>query len=314
MANNISANKLFYNCASVANRTPITADIFLNDYCNNRCPYCTYARFGERQGEYMKFEDFTRYVRILQGWGVKGFILTGGGEPTISKDFDRITAWLDEQGIDYGINTNFNVLKLIRPRYLKVSLDGWDEDSYEASRGVRRYQQTVENIQKYLEWKEANGVQTSVGVQQVVTSPEQAIKFYEANKHLKVNYFNMRPVESTMHSYYNEHSEAEILRTLEELHEKDSRVTINYKWYSLRDCFSKCYAHFAQVAMNQRGELIYCCHKPYEVIGHIEDEGIREKYATAKTNMSMCDVPCRLTAPNQLMRDMEENGKDVSFI
>lgn len=45
---------------------------------------------------------------------------------------------MESQGIHYGINTNFNRMVRIKPDYLKVSLDGWDEDSYAERRGVRR--------------------------------------------------------------------------------------------------------------------------------------------------------------------------------
>lgn len=311
---NISGNKMVFNCASIANRTPITADIFLNDYCNNKCPYCTYARYGERNGEYMSLEEFKTYVGILRDAGVKGFILTGGGEPTISKDFDKITAWLEANGIEYGINTNFNVFKAIKPKYLKVSLDAWDREGYKAKRGVDRYEATIENIKAYIEWKKLNSPGTSVGIQLVVESVEEAVNFYEAHKDLEVDYMNFRPFESTQHSYYDTHDETEILKKLEEMRKQDKRVCINYKWYSLRDKFSKCYAHFAQIALNQRGEVIYCCHKPYEVTGHITDVDIFEKIRKAKTDMSMCDVPCRLTAPNQFVRELEKGCKDAGFI
>ena len=76
---------------------PITADIFLNNFCNNKCSYCTYGRWELSNNAYsMLFDDFIRYAVRLRELGVQGFILTGGGEPTIAKDFDNITEWLEE--------------------------------------------------------------------------------------------------------------------------------------------------------------------------------------------------------------------------
>ena len=43
---------------------------------------------------------------------------------------------------------------------------------------------------------------------------------------------------------------------------------------------------------------MYCCHKPYEVVGHVLDPDILEKKESFRTNMAACDVPCRMTAPN----------------
>ena len=113
MASNISGVKLFCNMQNVIDKRPITADIFLNDYCNNKCPWCTYARYGERNGQYMTIHDFITYSDILRQNGIKGFILTGGGEPTICKDFDAITNYLESNNLMYGINTNFNIYKCI---------------------------------------------------------------------------------------------------------------------------------------------------------------------------------------------------------
>lgn len=310
----ISGQKLLYNLENLVERKPITADIFLNDYCNNKCPYCSYARYGKNNRQWMGFEDFVTYAEILKGLGVKGFILTGGGEPTISKDFDKITAWLESQGLAYGINTNFNVLKYIKPTFLKVSLDGWDEDSYQAKRGVRKYTKVVDNIEKYLDWKAENNVSTSVGIQTVVMSAEDALRFYEANKHLDIDYMNFRPVESTGGSYYKDKDISDIIKTMEDLNKKDSRVTVNYKWYKVGTKFEKCFAHCTQIALNQRGEVIFCCHKPYEVVGHITDVDIMDKLRKAETNIKMCDVPCRLTGPNELVKDIEKGCRDSGFI
>lgn len=311
---NITGEKLLYNLQNVIERKPITADIFLNDYCNNKCPYCTYGRYVERKHEYMRYTDFKKYVNILLQMGVKGVILTGGGEPTISKDFDKITAYLEREKIPYGINTNFNVLKFIKPKYLKVSLDGWDENSYEQQRGVRKYEQTRKNIETYLEWRKVFSPTTSVGVQSVVTSKEALINFYEANKDLNVDYFNMRPVESTGGEYYNGVNPAEIISAIQQLRDKDKRVIVNYKWFEYDTHFEKCNANFAQIALNQRGEVMYCCHKPYEIIGHITDCDIQRKRLIALTDMSKCDVPCRLSAPNKLMRKIENSAVDTEFI
>ena len=59
---------------------------------------------------------------------------------------------------------------------------------------------------------------------------------------------------------------------------------------------------------------MYCCHKPYEIVGHIMDVDILDKKQNAKTNIGMCDVPCRLSAPNAFMEQTEKERKDVWFI
>ena len=316
---NIASNKLLQYPERIAGDfRPITADVFLTNYCNNRCSWCTYNRWEKDPAAIgMTFEDFKRYVEKLISIGVQGIILTGGGEPTINRDFDRITEYLEKHGIHYGVNSNFNVLKYFKPDYLKVSLDGYDDDSYERVRNVRAYHKVVENIMEFIGWKMRNCPDTSVGIQMVVTDPADVEKFYEANSFLNVDYIVFRPVESTGGKYYTEQNAAEALKAVQEisaLMKYDKRVVMNYKWGHLNTGFEKCSAHWAQIAIDMKGNVMYCCHKPYQIIGHIMDDDILDKLATARTDMSMCDIPCRLTAPNLVFDEITKPVSNPQFI
>ena len=75
---NIAGDKMFDHVERALNdRRPITADIFLTNYCNNKCPYCTYRRWELETGAYsMRYEEFVEYAERLLELGVEGFILT----------------------------------------------------------------------------------------------------------------------------------------------------------------------------------------------------------------------------------------------
>ena len=320
MANNITGDKMFAHIDRIfGEHKPITADIFLNNYCNNNCPYCTYKRWElDPDARYMSFDKFVMYADRLINLGVVGFILTGGGEPTISKDFEKIVKWLDFRGIKYGINTNFNKFVECRPKYLKVSLDAWDEDSYYAKRGTGSYKVVRDNIIRFADIKEPY---TKLGIQLLARTVEEVRNFYTANKDLPVDYISIRPMESTAGSYYqNLLSEdfnmqpVNIITAIKQLHSLDSRVVLNYKWQMLDVQQDRCTAQWAQIAVNEVGEVMYCCHKPYEIIGHVMDDDILEKKASAITNMSMCDVPCRMTGPNYEVYRMTQKKYDTEFI
>lgn len=313
----ISNNKILSYIDRIQTHKPITADIFLNNFCNNRCSWCTYKRWQLQSNSfYMNFNDFVTYATKLRELGVEGFILTGGGQPTINPDFDKITQWLHQENLHWGINTNFNELHYIQPDYLKVSLDGWDEDSYSRIRGVKKYQQVRENIIKYSNWKSEASPQTSLGIQIVATNKYDIIKFYQGNKDLPVDYIVFRPVESTIGEWYKnkENNPTEILEIIDSYVEKDKRVIKNFKW-NLLDTYQKdCTAQWAQIALNEKGQVIYCCHKPYEIIGHIMDDDILEKKEKAITNMSKCDTPCRMTAPNLTVVQIQQKQEHACFI
>lgn len=317
---NIMGDKMFSHIKrALHDQRPITADIFLTNYCNNKCPYCTYGRWElDAQVYSMKYEEFITYAERLRSLGVEGFILTGGGEPTVNPAFMMISEWMEKEGIHYGVNTNFNRLVYIKPDYLKVSLDGWDEESYEKRRGVRAYEKVRDNIARYASWKKVNSPETSLGIQIVVQDYEEIYRFYDVNKDLPVDYISFRPVESTAGIFYgHEYAEKGISQSIEainKLKQEDERVTLNFKWEMLDRQEDKCTAQWAQIAVNERGEVMYCCHKPYQIVGHVMDEDILEKKRATYTDMGQCDIPCRMTAPNAFVAKAKKKRKDAFFI
>lgn len=311
---NILANKLIYHLDRVVgDRKPITAEIFLTNFCNNRCAYC---RYRHQVGEYLHYDDFVKCANRLLELGVQGFILTGGGEPTVSPDFDRITEWLEEKGIPYGINTNFNILKKIKPSYLKVSIDAINADDYSKKRGVKRqiYDRVLKNIESYLEWKKEHSPNTSVGIQIVVSRYDEIEAFYTAHKALGVDYISFRPIESEAGLYYGGEDIEKYIQVLNELKKNDSRVIANYKWGMMSDSFKKCYAQWSVIALDHKGNVLYCCQKPQEVVGHIMDEDILQKKEAYITDMRNCEVPCRLSGANKFLEKIEQGGKDIEFV
>lgn len=313
---NIAQGKIFnYMDRIFGEQKPIVADIFLTNYCNNNCNYCTYKRWQLNQNNCsMSFANFKTYVTRLQNLGVQGYILTGGGEPTICDDFDKITEWLTTNKLHWGINTNFNCLKFIKPDYLKISLDGYDAKSYKQNRGVDKYEQVIHNIIEYSEWKKYNTPNTTLGIQMVAKSKEEVLLFYNAHKKLKIDYMSIRPVESTNGEYYKNTTYGEIIDTINQLNSIDNRVLLNFKWRMIGVQEEKCVANWSQIAINEQGQVMYCCHKPYEIIGHIMDGDILLKKQNSVTNMSMCDIPCRLTATNNEVNNLLSTKKDVCFL
>ena len=316
MADNISSDKLMYHLEHVVNKLPITCNWFLNDVCNNKCTYCNFARHMGREGHNISYDDFVRYADRLKELGVKGIILEGGGEPTICPDFERMTQYLDSIGMPYIILTNFNEYREVKPEVLRVSLDAWDEESYKAKRGVSRYYKVRENITRFAEWKSVNSPSTEIGIQLVTCDTSEILPFYEANKDLPVDYITIKPYESTNCSFYEDKQKDidEQNRIIKELADKDSRILYNYKWRDLNHKFAECYAHANQIALNWNGEVMCCCHRPYDIIGHVMDEDILDKNRQTRFDMSKCDVPCRLTGPNSFLERLQQGCKNQNFI
>lgn len=284
---------------------PITAELFLTNFCNHRCGYC---RFHHGKG-YMDIDSFKRYATRLLELGVKGFILTGGGEPILNPDFDKITQFLEDHGLEYGINTNFSKLKKIKPRYLKVSIDAATPQQYQEFRGVKpeKFFQMIENIKEYRSWQKAEGHDTTLGIQSLVLDEGHAERFYQAHKHLDIDYMVFRPMESVGKAY-SDVKYKNLYDEIKYLSEIDSRVMMNYKWDMMNRQFERCFAAWSVLTVNWNGAVQYCCHKPNEVVGHVMQPDLLERKANYKTNMKTCEMPCRLSGSNAFLESLESGG------
>lgn len=280
---------------------PVTADVFLTDYCNNRCGYC---RFSHRTGKHITAEQFDVLLGRLLELGVKGVILTGGGEPTINPDFEKICRMLEERGIVYGINTNFNVLHFVAPAFLKISIDEGTPAKYKAARGVDGLGKVLDNIAQYTEWKSRNGVKTRVGVQCVTTTTEQLMDFYTAVRGLDVDYIQFRPVE--LRSGQIDYSA--ICAAVDSIAGKDNRVTKSFKYGFSTWRPAECFAHWSAICVTPECEVLYCCHRPDEIVGSIFDHDILEKLRNYKPDMALCETPCRLTGANAYVMQYRNDG------
>jgi MoaA/NifB/PqqE/SkfB family radical SAM enzyme len=290
-------NMLLHHLDRVVNsQKPITAEIFLTDYCNHDCLYC------ERKGNKgrMEFGDFVNVVRRLKELGVKGFILTGGGEPLIHPEINGIVDWLNWHGIRYGINSNFsNYVEGLKPVFLKVSVDGYDNNDYMKKRGVREgeYERLFENLKRF---RKENKV-SEFGVQAVIFEPDEVMKFYRSVFELDVDYIVFRPLESVGRVYSNDKYE-KIMSEMEYLKSVDKRVVMNYKWKVLFERVEKCFSNWSVITVDSLGNVPYCCQRLSDVVGNVFDDDILEKKKWYKADMLACEVPCRLSGNNLFLR------------
>ena len=164
---------------------------------------------------------------------------------------------------------------------------------------------------RYADWKTRF---TNLGIQLLATDPEQVYRFHDANRDLPVDYIVIRPVESTDGQYYRDHEPYDVINAIQDVSKTDSRVVTNYKWFLLDRYYEHCIGEWSQIAINELGEVMYCCHKPFQIVGHIMDADILEKKRNAVTDMKLCDVPCRLSGVNHDLEAILKPQTNQEFI
>lgn len=286
-------------------KRPITADVFLTDFCNAKCGYC---RYNHETGKFIKFDSFVKYAERLMQLGVNGIILTGGGEPTINPDFEKITNWLETNHIAYGINTNLIKSIECKPVFLKVSIDSGDKERYKALRGVNCLDKVLTNLELFIKYKKEQNARTNIGVQCVAINRYDVLSFYNALKDYDVNYIYFRPLEQLGGNNINEIDVQQWLNGI-----NDNRINISFK-FGLKDYKpSECFANWSIITVNCDGNVPYCCHFPNNIVGNIMDDDILEKKGKFKVDMLKCETPCRLSGANFYI-EMNNVEPDAVFI
>ncbi len=131
---------------------PVHVQLILSDLCNQDCSFCAYRMSNglsrelfvtaethnpNRKIETAKAEEIIRDCAAL---GVKAIQFTGGGEPTVHRDHERLFSLAQELGMQTALVTNGVRLKptaaFLGMTWVRVSVDAGTAETYAGIRGV----------------------------------------------------------------------------------------------------------------------------------------------------------------------------------
>ncbi len=139
--------------------TPVHLQLILSDLCNQNCHFCAYRMEGGFTSKYFggnpnRFIPTAKAKEILDDcaeMGVKAIEFTGGGEPTVHKDWVEIIGHAQNLGLQTGLITNGVRLKpdpiLEKLTWLRVSLDAGTAETYEKIRDSKAWNQVMKNLE-----------------------------------------------------------------------------------------------------------------------------------------------------------------------
>jgi len=129
---------------------PVHIRIKPTNVCNHRCRYCAYRAADLQLGKDMVGKDFIPREKMLEiiddleQMGVQAVTFSGGGEPFCYPYLAEAVRKLAGTAIRFAALTNGSLLEgelaeifAERATWLRVSMDGWDDESYARYRGVK---------------------------------------------------------------------------------------------------------------------------------------------------------------------------------
>jgi MoaA/NifB/PqqE/SkfB family radical SAM enzyme len=173
---------------------PINVEFDLSDRCNLRCTYCAFAHM--RRNCDMSLELAVSIVSQLAHNRVKALTLTGGGEPTVNPDFEKIVLAMSKYYLSLGMytnGTNYYPDAFSEMEWIYVSLDAANESDFQRLKGADRFKDVTGNIAKFAQTQRKKTV-LGLGFlldESNFQNVEQAAKL---GQDLRVDYVQFRPV------------------------------------------------------------------------------------------------------------------------
>lgn len=302
--------------------------------CGHHCRYCAYRADNLQLGKDMRLDDFIPKAKIMEliddiiEVGVKSVTFSGGGDPFYYPYLIDAASSLAGSAVKFAALTNGSRLTgeaaEIFARYatwLRISIDGWDDESYSAYRGVKHGEFTA--VMKNIETFKKHGGRCYLGVSLIVDrqNAPHVYEFIGRLKNLGIDSVKVSPCIVSNEGADNNSYHREIFdmvkgqtrravddfasggfEIFDSYHELDDKFTKDYTWCP----------HVQTLTVIGADLNVYTCQdKAYNLddglIGSIRETQFKELWFSDKSrffkiNPSVhCNHHCVANAVNKLM-------------
>lgn len=337
------SKKIFYHIEKIIEYKngkrpfPITVEVDLTNKCNHKCSFCFYSEHLKTSKATLDTKLIKERISELGRLGTKGVSFTGGGEPTLHKDFYEIIEHTKKEGIDIGcISNGSNIRKKYHSeimqnlQWIRISMGGGDTESYKKIQGVDHFDRVVENLLNLCISKTNSGSKLNIGVRILlnesnIDSLNNIAKIIMQAKGL--NYLQLAQDQYTKPGntfWQSEKTQLGIKETTELLKNYDIKVLAS-GYVPLQNGLHiprTCYAHFFQIAITAEGDVVFCKNGRGEekvYIGNIKKSTLDEIWQGKKTKAlenllapSNCNLYCKNIALNIAMEQTLYPNKEMT--
>ena len=317
---------------------PTTLEIDLTNRCNHKCSFCFYAEHigVEADKPSLETEIIKSKLKEAKQLGTKAISFTGGGEPTIHKDYEKILIYAKEIGFDVGTITNGsaitsrNVDTLIdNLQWIRISMAGGDRESYQKVQGVDQFDLIVKNVKLLSNRnKEKNG-NLNIGIRTLVT-PENIHtleNFAQMIKDFKIDYYQLAPDQfsSDKAEFWNSPTSQKIFQNVKNILDSTEIKLLTTTYMTTQENLDyprTCYAHFFMLIITAEGHLTFCKNARGEedfYIGNIYEKSLKEIWEDQKTldiekwvRPNNCGLFCKHMGINSTMEDILHPDSSMS--
>jgi MoaA/NifB/PqqE/SkfB family radical SAM enzyme len=153
--------------------------------CNSQCLFCPRTRMPKnRKNGIMTKTVFNHALTEIKKHHVEEVRLYSTGEPLLHPDFDYIIRRLYDEGLLITISTNGTLLNkhrdsLMLVDHLQLSIDGWDQESYEYLQPPNNYKKTLDEVISFCEYALLQDTRPLITINLLQTKKTDVMKFHE---------------------------------------------------------------------------------------------------------------------------------------
>jgi MoaA/NifB/PqqE/SkfB family radical SAM enzyme len=315
-------------------KSPVTVTIDLTNRCNNKCPHCI---SWLKNGKDIDYNLLYRFIIDCKIMGVKGIVITGGGEPLLYDKLEDILAYGHSVGLKFGLITSgqdigrseeewTNILKYLT--WIRFSLDAGTPERYKRVHGLskNKFNNVRTLIKKLCELKLNNNINCTIGIGYIInidTVEEEKkdihnmIKTFSANG---LDYFQLRPliIRGKQSNKYIDYD----FKTKSYVEEKYPSIQLyNTSITRVMDKeFSYCHGSHFITSLCANGKLYYCCilkNMPEGEIGDLNKLPFSKIWKTntikdigEKIDLKQCPSRCKNNMINNIIEELKGEFED----
>lgn len=318
---------------AVAFPAPRFISIWLSEICNLDCTYCYFADSNhDPERTFMKTAEIIDWLGRMKTFGAEALEFSGGGEPTVHKDFPKIFEAAADMGYALGLIThacNPMPLELLasRAKYVRCGLDAATPETHaKIKRKNGKFEKAVQNVKDLVRLRnERQEPGFTVGIKVVLNDLnfDELPLIMDMALDLDVDYLQIKHEHSSDNPLSNELLKIGQLAIdrRAELYKDKYRTKILGN-LSFQRATTKCFMSPIHTVVSAKGEILQCCFMWDRPIGTIR-EPIHDVWGSKKhrevikmTTVSECDkVDCRWNFFNRRMKEVIEDPlAQASFI
>lgn len=317
---------------------PVMVELDLTNRCNLKCNFCTFEYIQDRSDIDHAF--CIRALYDMSEMGVKAINITGGGEPTLHKDFSSIMKFAKRRGMEVGLFTNGMVIDeevandiVNNCSWVRVSIDAGRAETFKRIKMVDGFDRVVDSVKRLIDAKKRNSSSCTVGIGFVITQQNfnDIGLFGNLIAETGADYGQFKP--EIKNCFSNEQITAvwwkgSVEPLLQDVMEKEPSAVINlYKFNDLCSSIEReykvCYGHNFVPCIGATGDVWVCTHlRNIEGFsyGNICTQKFtdiwrsdKRKEVCSKIELPKCQKYCRNNEINKVLWALKENKKEGHY-